>query len=148
MIFDGRGLGSQVRHFWGITMHWATKQDQVQVSDLERTILDGLDRPDICGGLTDVVRGIWAKQKEIDWTKLEKDAKKFKTKAAVKRLGFIIETLKLGNDKFIEQTLTLIKPSKGYVLFDPNGAKEGSYQNRWGIRLNADIEEMKASVWG
>ncbi len=139
---------SKKEHFWGLTTHWATKQEQVQVSDLERTVLDGLDRPDICGGLTDVLRGIWVKQKEIDWAKLVQYTKKFKTKAAVKRLGFIIETLKIGNEKFTEQILAVIKNAKGYVLFDPDGAKKGGYLNRWGIRLNSDIEELKASVWG
>ncbi len=139
---------SKKEHFWGLTTHWATKQDQVQVSDLERTILDGLDRPDICGGLTDVIRGIWVKQKEIDWAKLVQYAKRFKTKAAAKRLGFITETLKIENEKFLEQILAVIKNAKGYVLFDSSGAKKGGYLNRWGIRLNSDIEELKASVWG
>lgn len=139
---------SKKDHFWGLATHWATKQDQVQVSDLERTLLDGLDRPDISGGLIDVVRGIWVKQKEIDWAKLMPYTKQYKTKAAVKRLGFIVETLKIGNEKFTEQLLAVIKNAKGYVLFDPEGAKKGGYQNRWGIRLNSDIEELKASVWG
>ena len=139
---------SKKEHFWGFTTHWATKQDQVQVSDLERTILDGLDRPDTCGGLTDVIRGIWVKQKEIDWAKLVKDAKRFKTKAAVKRLGFMIETLKIGNEKFSGQILAVIKNAKGYALLDPDGAKKGGYPNRWGIRLNSDVQELKASVWG
>ena len=98
--------------------------------------------------MIDVVRGIWAKQKEIDWAKLATDAKKFKTKAAAKRLGFIIEALKIGNEKFINQLLALIKDAKGYALFDPNGQKKGSYLNRWGLLLNSNIEELKASVWG
>ena len=95
-----------------------------------------------------MVRGIWVKQKEIDWAKLAADAKKFKTKAATKRLGFIIEILKLGNEKFIGQILALIKEAKGYVLFDPDGQKKGRYLNRWGLHLNANAEELKASVWG
>lgn len=139
---------SKKDHFWGLTTHWAAKQEQVQVSDLERTILDGLDRPDICGGLIDVVRGIWVKQKEIDWTKLTQYTKKFKTKAAAKRLGFITETLKIENEKFSEDLLAVIKEAKGYVLFDPDGTQKGGYLNRWGIRLNLDAGELKASVWG
>lgn len=139
---------SKKEHFWGSSTHWITKQEQVQASDLERTILDGLDRPDICGGLIDVVRGIWAKQKEIDWGKLAQYAKKFKTQAAVKRLGFITETLKIGHDKFSNQILSALSKAKTYVLFDPDGDKKGGYQNRWGIRLNSNIEELKASVWG
>lgn len=139
---------SKKEHFWGLTTHWVTKQEQVTVSDLERTILDGLDRPDISGGVIDVIRGMWVKQKDIDWEKLVQYAGKFKTKAAVKRLGFILELLNLGNEKILKQMLDLTQNSKGYVIFDPDGAKTGDYLNRWGLRLNCSIEELKASVWG
>ena len=118
------------------------------MSDLERTILDGLDRPDLCGGIIDVIRGIWVKQKEIKWAKMAQYARKFKTKAVAKRLGFIIETLQIGNQKFIDRMLSIAKEAKGYILFDPEGLKKGVYINRWGICLNSNIEELKESVWG
>ena len=139
---------SKKKHFWGMTTQGTKKQNQFQVSDLERTILDGLDRPDLCGGIIDVIRGIWAKQKEIKWVKLAQYGEKFKNKAAVKRLGFIIETLEIGNQKFIEQIQLLAKKTKGYTLFDPQGNRTGGYINRWGLLLNANSEELKESVWG
>lgn len=86
------------KHFWGNAQQWVTKQDSVNVSDLERTVLDGLDRPDLCGGLTEVARGMWNKQKEIDPQKLVSYAKMFRTRAAVKRLGYVLEALELFPD--------------------------------------------------
>lgn len=139
---------SKKEHFWGVMDHWATKQERVRVSDLERTILDGLDRSDLCGGLTDVIRGIWAKQKEINYKKLIQYAKKFRTKAAVKRLGFTLETLGIGEETITAQILNQIKNSTGYVLLDPNGSKGGTYLNRWWLRLNTNIAELKTGVWG
>lgn len=134
-------------HFWGATTHWATKQDQVQVSDIERTILDGLDRPDLCGGLTEVIRGIWAKQTEIDQKKLTRYAKRFRTKAAVKRLGFILETFNIASN-WLPAYLGCIAEAKDYIPLDPQGLRRGKHLSRWRLQLNADVEELKASIWG
>lgn len=135
------------KHFWGQIAHWVTKQEQVQVSDLERTILDGLDRPALCGGLTDVARGIWSAQKNINLEKLKQYAEKFRTKAAVKRLGFILETLNIASD-WTPTLLELIETAKDYVALDPQGPKEGKHMSRWRLQLNLNPEELKASVWG
>jgi predicted transcriptional regulator of viral defense system len=138
---------SKKNHFWGATSHWVTKQDYVKVSDVERTILDGLDRPDLCGGLTEVVRGIWAKQKEMNACTLLKYVKKFRTKAAVKRLGFILETFDF--DSNVTNVLAKeMSESKDYIFLDPDSPKVGKYLSRWRVCLNTNIEALKASVWG
>jgi len=31
---------------FGTTKHWVTKQESVEISDLERTVIDGLRQPD------------------------------------------------------------------------------------------------------
>ncbi|GAH10355.1 unnamed protein product, partial [marine sediment metagenome] len=87
---------SKPENFWGFESRWVSKQNRVNVSDLERTILDGLNRPEYCGGITEVIRGIWLTQNEVDWEKLASYAKRFPTKAAVKRLGYALESLGLG----------------------------------------------------
>jgi len=137
---------SKPQYFWGFRSLWVTKQNKVNVSDLERTILDGLDRPDLCGGIKEVVRGIWVKQNEIDWKKLAKYARKFHTVAAVKRLGFILEMQDLGTN-IIPQLIKIVAHTKGYVLLDPNGDKEGKFLDRWYMRININTEELKAGVW-
>jgi predicted transcriptional regulator of viral defense system len=142
-----RFIFSKKDHFWGKSAHWVTRQDQIQVSDLERTILDGFDRPDLCGGLAEVVRGLWAKQKEIDHKKLWEYARSFRTKAAVKRLGFILETLQGASPRTSVLSAHVAK-AKDYVLLDPQGPKAGKHLSRWRLRLNANLEELKAGVWG
>ena len=138
---------SKLKDFWGIQKSWITKQNRVFVTDIEKTILDGLERPDLCGGLKEVVRAIWVKQNEIDWDKLVTYAKKFRTKASLKRLGFILELLNIGTI-CIPILAMAINSKNDYNLLDPNGKKEGAYLSRWGIRINVIIEELQASVWG
>lgn len=136
---------SKKEHFWGMMTHWATKQEQVRVSDLERTIMDGLDQPGLSGGITEVARGIWAKQKNISLEKIGQYAKKFKTKAAIKRLGFILELFNFENSWTSLLTET-IAGSKDYIFLDPDGAKDGKYLSRWRVCVNTNVEELKASV--
>ncbi len=138
---------SKREHFWGATTYWATKHEQASVSDPERTLLDGFDRPELCGGITDVARGIWAAQKKIDFKKLGQYAARFRTKAAVKRLGFALETLKIAPD-FLPDLTQLIRQARDYVILDPQGLKEGKHLKRWRVQVNLDPEELKASVWG
>lgn len=133
-------------HFSGFSDTWVTKQEKVFVSDIERTLLDGLERPDLCGGIKEVFRGIWIKRKEIDWEKLIKYARVFRTKAAIKRLGFVLELLGMG-DNYLPIFIEMVSAAKDYVFLDPYGLKEGKYMSRWRIRLNISIEELKASIW-
>lgn len=134
-------------YFWGYETHWVTQEEKVYVSDLERTILDGLERPELCGGIKDVVRGIWFRQKDIDWDRMVNYAKKFRTKAAVKRLGFILQMFELRED--IQRLLhEHILSAKDYVLLDPCGEKCGRHIRRWYLQINMDVEELKEGVWG
>ena len=45
-------------NMWGYAPVWVSPGEQVQVSDPERTILDGLTRPDLCGGVGEVITGL------------------------------------------------------------------------------------------
>jgi len=125
----------QTKNFWGIEKKWVSKNEKVNVSDIERTILDCLNRPNLCGGITEIIRGIWLKQNEINWEKLSSHAQKFQSKAAIKRLGYILETLEIGTSE-LEKIKKIIEPTKDYILFGLHGENEGRYIKRWRLRLN------------
>jgi len=59
--------GAQYVNFPALEDVWVTPSQKVQTSDLERTIIDCLDRPELCGGISEVAKGIWAKRNEIDY---------------------------------------------------------------------------------
>ena len=40
----------------------STRPEQVVVSDLERTVIDGLKQPEYCGGFTEVAKGFWMRR--------------------------------------------------------------------------------------
>ena len=130
---------SKPEHFWGGSAEWVTRQERVIVSDIERTLLDGFDRPELCGGIKEIVRALWVKQANIDWKKLVRYAKKYRSLAAVKRLGFIIETLEV-EENCLSALLEITELGKDYILLDPNTEKRGVYFKRWHVQINIDID--------
>jgi predicted transcriptional regulator of viral defense system len=72
-----------------------TAYEQVTVSDLERTILDSLARPDLCAGVGQIATGLWMRQNDYDWHKMAHYARKLDVGAVAQRLGHLLELLEL-----------------------------------------------------
>ena len=48
---------------FGTAEHWVDEDREASVvSDLERTVIDGLKQPEHCGGLTEVAKGFWMRR--------------------------------------------------------------------------------------
>jgi predicted transcriptional regulator of viral defense system len=58
------------RILFGLAQHWVTKDQAVAVSDVERTILDGLREPAYVGGITEVAKGLWMKREKLSVERL------------------------------------------------------------------------------
>ncbi|MBN1954819.1 MAG: type IV toxin-antitoxin system AbiEi family antitoxin domain-containing protein [Anaerolineae bacterium] len=133
------------RAFWGWEPIWATDQEQVQVSDLEKTLLDCAARPHLCGGLGELAKGLWLRKGDLDESRLVAYAQRLDHKAASKRIGFLLETYALGRPATIAALQALV--NSRYALLDPTLPDEGPYRARWRLRVNLDPEELKAIVW-
>ena len=127
-------------HFWGVEQKWVSKHEKVNVSDLERTILDCLNRPEYCGGLIELVKGFWSIHTKINWKKLIEYSYRYANKAAVKRLGYIAESLDIGSI-YLQRLHEVIESSQDYILLDPLGERVGKYYKNWYLRIN--IENIK-----
>jgi predicted transcriptional regulator of viral defense system len=129
---------------WGIKDTWVTPSERVTVSDLERTIVDCLDRPELSGGIIEVARGLWAKRREIDLTRLGEYVARLGRKTVAKRLGFLLDVYGLGTRE-LETTLRPLI-SKSYTSLDPTLPASGRYVAKWRIRANVDQDELRAAV--
>ena len=128
---------------FGTTPHWIDKQEQVIVSDLERTVIDGLSRPEYCSGIVEVAKGLWMRNRDLQVPKLIEYAVRLKTGAVRRRLGYLLELYGLATPDQIE-------PLRGdftrtYNALDPTLPKEGPYLGRWRLRLNVPVEELDAA---
>ncbi len=129
---------------WGCEPVWVTPYERVTVSDLERTILDGLSRPDLCAGVSQVATGLWMRQDDLDWDTLADYALRLGTRAVAQRLGYLLELYGLGTPSTVELLQEMVGTS--YALLDPLLPAGGSYLARWRLQLNLESETLQSIV--
>ena len=139
-----RFIHNQKRYFFGISDYWITKQDKVKVSDLERTIIDGLKQPEYCGGLTEVAKGLWMRHQNVNINRLISYAIKSGVGAVIRRLGFLLELYKIGTSEDWE--ILSLHLTETYVRLDPLLAPEGKFLRKWRLQLNVSPEELLSVV--
>ena len=129
-------------HYFGTMKQWATKQESIQVSDLERTIVDGLRQPEYCGGVTDVAKGLWMRHDDMQVPKLVDYAFRLGIGAVIRRLGYLLELYRIAP----EGELTRLRKSltSTYLPLDPMLPKEGPHLRRWRLQLNITPQELEA----
>lgn len=132
----------QPEHYFGTTKHWATKQKSVEISDLERTVIDGLRQPEYCGGITEVAKGLWMRHQDMQPSKLVDYALRLGIGAVIGRLGYLLELYAIAP----EGELTRLRNSltASYVPLDPMLPKEGPHLRRWRVQLNVTSEELES----
>lgn len=129
------------RDLFGIEPHWVTKQETVQVSDLERTVIDGLRHPEYCGGLTEVAKGLWIQREKTQVSRLVGYALRLGVGAVIRRLGFLLELYEIGNAEILKALQRRLTAT--YVPLDPVLPREGKYLRRWRLRLNVSPDELR-----
>jgi len=151
-VMRGRSiLGTRFRfirckpeHFFGTTDHWVTKQEKVTVSDLERTVLDGLRQPEYCGGVIEVAKGLWIRRADVSVAQLVEYALRLNVGAVMRRIGFLMEIYNLGTAADRERLRGCV--SGTYSLLDPVLPPGGKHTARWHLRLNVDPDEFRAVI--
>jgi predicted transcriptional regulator of viral defense system len=119
----------------------------LNVSDLEKTIVDCVDRPELCGGIPEVVRTLSNafESGRVDCQRLVSYVRKFRSHAVAQRLGFIIEYLKerrkIRVESEILDDLLQLTGSKIYPL-DIKASKKGEISKKWKILNNAGYLEV------
>lgn len=129
---------------WGHAPVWVTPHEQVIVSDLERTLLDGLARPDLCAGVGQAATALWMRHPELDWDRLGSYAERLGERAAAQRLGYLLELFGLGSPALLARLQAL--RATGYVRLDPLLPDEGPYLARWRLRINVEPESLEAVI--
>lgn len=129
--------------FFGYKKYWIDDFHKVNCSDLEKTFLDCLYKPDYAGGITEITKALYKSREKLQPTKFRDYLSTFNTQVVYKRLGFIISTLELYPElqKFITG-----KISSSYAPLDPSLDKHGNYNLKWGIIDNIDFKTVLDSI--
>jgi predicted transcriptional regulator of viral defense system len=123
----------------GATLVWRNAE-RVPVSDRERTLIDCLRHPELCGGirhLADMLRE-YRESDEYAPAKLLATARKAANGAAWKRLGYLAEILWPGEDEIFDEAR--MRMTAGKTKLDPDVRKRGTLVTRWRLWVNVPIE--------
>jgi predicted transcriptional regulator of viral defense system len=128
-------------HFFGTTKHWVSKQESVAISDLERTVIDGLRQPQYCGGVSEVAKGLWMRHGDMQPSKLVDYALRLRLGAVIRRLGYLLELYRIapeGELLRLRRSLT-----STYEPLDPILPREDPHVARWRLRVNISLGELE-----
>jgi predicted transcriptional regulator of viral defense system len=128
--------------YFGTVKHWVTKQETVQISDLERTIVDGLRQPEYCGGVTEVAKGLWMRHRDMQVPKLVDYALRLGIGAVIRRLGYLLELYRIAPESELARMRKSLTST--YLPLDPVLPKEGRHLRRWRLQLNITPQELEA----
>ncbi|RLD66275.1 MAG: transcriptional regulator [Bacteroidetes bacterium] len=131
-------------HFFGVKNVWIDSFHKAKCSDLEKTIIDCLFKPDYAGGIVEIAKAIYMSKEKINFEKLLEYVKRFNSQAVIKRLGFLLEILEIEQPiiNYLQKARTA-----SYVVLDTELPKEGKRLSRWSIQQNIDIETIKSSIY-
>jgi predicted transcriptional regulator of viral defense system len=130
-------------HFFGAKNTWIDNFNKIKSSDIEKTIIDCLYLPKYGGGVIETAKALYKARKIIDFRKLHDYALRFDSQAVIKRLGYLLEILKIKH-AVIEKFQKI--RSNSFTLLDPSLPKEGKMLRRWNIQVNIDEETIKSAL--
>jgi predicted transcriptional regulator of viral defense system len=141
---DFQFITCKKEHFFGTVHHWVTKQEQVRISDLEKTMIDSLYRPEYCGGITEAAKGIWLRRQDVNVGRLIKYALKMDIGAVIRRLGYLLELYAIGSPEVLETLRSHL--TETYARMDPILPAEGKFIRKWRLQLNVSPDELLSVV--
>jgi len=115
--------------------------ERVHVSDQERTIVDCLRYPELCGGvrhLFNIVRAYGQNEKR-NFEKLARRAMETKSGAVWKRLGYFAELLWPNEVGLIDEARRHV--TAGYIRLDPSVRRRGRLLRRWRLSINVSLSQ-------
>jgi len=119
------------QRYFGTQKVWI-HEARVTITDLERTLLDGLCMPKHFGDFAEVLHAFQIKGPDIDLKRIIEYALKLDA-ATAKRLGWVLEHQGVEPGRL--QLLNAVEV-KGYRTLDPSGPRKGPCGKRWMIQEN------------
>lgn len=114
-------------------------EEKVFASDLERTIIDVMNRPEYSGGYEEILRS-FQDMENVDWNRLLKYMDKMGEKILFNRIGFVFDMLgEFVNtpDRFLMELRKRL--SENIYYFEKN--RKGSYIKKWKIIVDKRLEK-------
>lgn len=120
----------------------------VPISTPEKTVIDCVDHPDLCGGLTELTRIVYGARQEIEPAVLIQTGLNMKSIALLQRLGFLLDLAQWLLPPAERARLRAAIPRSRRIVLGRSRRQTGDigYVADWGIIANASREALLAEV--
>lgn len=139
-----RFIYHNAEHFFGYEKVWVTSFERVNCSDLEKTLVDCLFKPEYAFGIAEIGKALFRAHERLDYYKLLEYTIRFGSQAVMKRLGFLMELL--GLDHPIVEKLLAMR-TKSIILLETGMPHDGQISSRWSIKVNSDTETIISGIY-
>lgn len=113
--------------------------EQFNVTNVEKTLVDCFDLPQYSGGYEELIRAFY--NAKISSAKLLELGKKTGNLSILKRMAFLSELYEMkGLSKFRDGVLKMM--NQKFTLIDPLGENNGEFCSKWKIRMNISKENL------
>jgi predicted transcriptional regulator of viral defense system len=137
----------EVHKFFGFEEMEVERGKVANVATLERTFVDCVDRPDLCGGLEEVLRGFVRRHADLNRDRLLRYVLQLGKPAVTKRLGFLLEIAGLGDAPLLWELERAAGRLRHYLPLDKTRPPEGANRTkRWELIINTNLEQLLRSA--
>ena len=131
--------------FFGFKNTWINQHEKVMVSDLEKTIVDAVTKPHLCGGMIEIGKAIYETRGKINLETLISYLHQNESQVAIKRYLYLCDLLNVERTTHHERMLQ--KAGSTFSLFDTSGPDQGKKNSRFRLKINIDTDTIKKSIF-
>lgn len=120
----------------------------LRVSDREKTVLDCVDRLDLCGGPSEAVRIVFTAAPHLDFDKLLRDARRMESVSLLQRLGFFLDIAEVTELSTIRDKLREDIPKSARSRIGGLERCEGDigYVPNWNLNVNITQSQLLGNL--
>ncbi|APW98891.1 transcriptional regulator [Halobiforma lacisalsi AJ5] len=118
----------------------AVGSNQVDISSIEKTLVDCADHPEFCGGIGEVAKAIQnAVETRCSWERVVEYLRRVGNGAATKRIVYLADQLDIELPEYWDLVESF---TTGYPLLDPTREAKGTRDSKYQLRLNVTSESF------
>lgn len=120
----------------------------LNTSDVEKTVLDCIDKIEKSGGIGEVTHIIASASSKIEWMKLVDYASKMKSISLLQRLGYLAERAGVDIPRKVHNIIhsRLSKNSRSYLASPHIWGTKSSYDSHWQLLVNVPDSEILSEI--
>ena len=131
--------------FFGFKNTWINQHEKVMVSELEKTIVDAVSKPHLCGGMIEIGKAVYETRDKVNLDKLISYLIQNESQVAIKRYLYLCDLLSVEWTAHHESLVQKIGSS--FSLLDTTGPDQGRKNSKFRLKINIDAESIRNSIF-